>query len=60
MARDADRGDAEIKDRYREALDRKRGQQADAHADSESRDQSKIHGEHGVARAQRSFRRKSG
>jgi len=46
------------KDRFREALERKRTQQAgrasSGHGDS------KIHGEHGAAGGKRTFRRKSG
>jgi hypothetical protein len=46
------------KDKFREALERKRSQQSErasaAHAES------KIHGEHGAAGGKRTFRRKSG
>ena len=48
------------KQRFREALERKRGHQAERAADSEARGDSKIHGEHGAAGAKRTFRRKSG
>jgi Family of unknown function (DUF5302) len=50
----------DVKDKYREALERKRGQQAERHADAEDRGDSKIHGEHGAAGVKRTFRRKSG
>jgi Family of unknown function (DUF5302) len=50
----------EVKRRFREALERKRGQSADAASGGRSRDGSKIHGTHGKAGGQRSFRRKSG
>lgn len=49
-----------MKDRFRKALERKRSQQSDAQSDAEALDPSKIHGAHGVARTQRTFRRKSG
>ena len=46
------------KDRFREALERKRSQQ---HAHNEARgDDSKVHGEHARAGSKRTFRRKSG
>jgi hypothetical protein len=50
----------EVKDKYRDALERKRNQQAERHADAEERGESKIHGEHGAAGVKRTFRRKSG
>ena len=50
----------DVKDKFRAALDRKRGNQADRDADAATRDGSKIHGEHGAAGAKRTFRRKSG
>ena len=50
----------EVKDKYREALERKRGQRADQQAAAEGRDGSKVHGEHGAAGVKRTFRRKSG
>ena len=52
--------DDQVKDKFREALERKRGQQAERQAEAEGRDAAKIHGEHGVAGAKRTFRRKSG
>jgi hypothetical protein len=46
------------KDRFREALERKRNQQ---HAQNDrSRDESKIHGAHDRAGVKRQFRRKAG
>jgi hypothetical protein len=50
----------DVRRKFREALDRKRGQHADKSAGGEGKDPSKIHGAHGPARSQRSFRRKSG
>jgi Family of unknown function (DUF5302) len=50
----------ELKRRFREALERKRGRETEANAADESKDQSKIHGAHGPAKSKRSFRRKSG
>jgi hypothetical protein len=50
--------DAKVK--FRQALERKRNQQADRAADNEAHGASKIHGEHGAAGNNRMFRRKSG
>jgi Family of unknown function (DUF5302) len=50
----------DAKAKFREALERKRNQQADRAADSEAQAASKIHGEHGAAGSNRMFRRKSG
>ncbi|MFE2538279.1 DUF5302 domain-containing protein [Streptomyces sp. NPDC059371] len=49
----------DLKRKFREALARKRGVQADA-ALTTSTNTSKVHGAHGPAASQRSFRRKSG
>ncbi|WP_406368545.1 DUF5302 domain-containing protein [Streptomyces sp. NBC_00647] len=49
----------DLKRKFREALARKRGMQADA-ALTASTNTSKVHGAHGPAASQRSFRRKSG
>jgi hypothetical protein len=59
---DATPGDAqdELKKRFREALERKRGRETEANATDDGRDPSKIHGAHGPAQSKRSFRRKSG
>lgn len=46
------------KERFREALERKRNHQAQRAA--ESHGESKIHGEHSAAGGKRVFRRKSG
>ena len=46
------------KDKFREALERKRGQQQTHNADAQG--DSKIHGAHNRAGAKRQFRRKSG
>jgi hypothetical protein len=45
--------------KFREALDRKSGRSDDPAA-AEGRGTSKIHGAHGPAKSQRTFRRKSG
>jgi hypothetical protein len=47
------------KAKFREALERKRGQQADRAAAAAQGD-SKIHGEHAAAATKRTFRRKAG
>jgi hypothetical protein len=51
---------ADPKARFREALERKRSQQASRAAEGGPNGDSKIHGEHGAAGAKRTFRRKSG
>ena len=55
-----DEGQDDLKRKFREALARKRGMQADAAALAANTDASKIRGAHGPAASQRSFRRKSG
>ena len=50
----------DVKAKFREALQRKRGDHPDNSSDSGLRDGSKIHGEHGRAGGGRTFRRKSG
>lgn len=57
---DPDGSEDPVKRQFREALERKRGQQADAHSESESANASKIHGTHGAVGGKRPFRRKSG
>ena len=47
----------ELKRKFREALDRKRGDHASAEG---THDTGKVHGSHGPAVSRRSFRRKSG
>ena len=51
--------DDEVKRKFREALERKQQQQADQGAAGEGKGQ-KIHGTHGPAHTQRTFRRRSG
>jgi hypothetical protein len=50
----------EMKRKFREALERKRAQQADGNASRGGKDTGKIHGAGGLARNRRSFRRKTG
>ncbi|MFG2576934.1 DUF5302 domain-containing protein [Streptomyces sp. NPDC048481] len=50
----------DMKRKFREALARKRGAQAEAGDAAANASTSKIHGAHGPAASQRSFRRKSG
>jgi uncharacterized protein DUF5302 len=50
----------DVKRKFREALDRKRSQQADKAASDDGKDASRIHGTHGPASHKREFRRKSG
>jgi len=53
--------DEDLKRRFKEALDRKRGRQADqAGGDGDGKDSGRIHHTHGPAHSKRSFRRKSG
>ncbi|PPS91190.1 DUF5302 domain-containing protein [Streptomyces sp. MH60] len=56
---DAD-GQYDLKGKFRQALERKRGKQAEAAALAAGADVAKIRGTHGPAASQRSFRRKSG
>jgi hypothetical protein len=53
-------GHYDLKRKFREALARKRGVQADAADPAANVDASKVRGAHGPAASQRSFRRKSG
>ena len=50
----------DVKDKFREALERKRSHQAERNSDGDTSDHSKIHGAHGPAAGRREFRRKSG
>jgi hypothetical protein len=50
----------EIKRKFREALERKRANDADANVARGGKDAGKIHGARGLARSRRSFRRKTG
>jgi len=49
----------DMKRKFREALERKRGAQSAANAEG-AHDTGKVHGSHGPASTRRSFRRKSG
>ena len=49
----------DMKRKFREALERKRGAQTAANAEG-AQDTGKVHGAHGPASTRRSFRRKSG
>ncbi|MFI9244028.1 DUF5302 domain-containing protein [Streptomyces sp. NPDC053086] len=55
-----DDGQDDLKRKFREALARKRGMQADSAELAANTDASKVRGAHGPASNQRSFRRKSG
>ncbi|MER8004319.1 MULTISPECIES: DUF5302 domain-containing protein [unclassified Streptomyces] len=59
LAPDSD-GNYDLKRKFREALARKRGAQADAADAASNPDASKVRAAHGPAASQRSFRRKSG
>jgi hypothetical protein len=50
----------EMKRRFREALERKRAEQAEANAGRGGKDAGKVQGAHGPAGSRRSFRRKTG
>jgi hypothetical protein len=50
----------EMKRRFREALERKRAEQAEANAARGGKDAGKVQGAHGPAGSRRSFRRKTG
>jgi hypothetical protein len=49
-----------VKDKFREALERKRGIHADREAAADRLDGSKVHSERAAAKTKRTFRRKSG
>jgi hypothetical protein len=53
-------GNYDLKRKFREALERKRGAQTDAADAAANPDASKVRASHGPAASQRSFRRKSG
>ncbi|MBQ0826128.1 DUF5302 domain-containing protein [Streptomyces tagetis] len=59
VAPDGD-GNYDLKAKFREALARKRGAQAEAADVAANPDASKVRAAHGPAASQRSFRRKSG
>jgi hypothetical protein len=50
----------EVKRKFREALERKHGANAEGHAQNGRDDGKGVHGAHGPASSRRSFRRKSG
>lgn len=56
---DADSADI-VKDKFREALERKRGVHADREAAADRLDSAKVHSERAAAKTKRTFRRKSG
>jgi hypothetical protein len=58
--RSAEEEEEEMKHRFREALERKRAEQADANAARGGKDAGKVQGAHGPAGSRRSFRRKTG
>ena len=62
MSSDGKSGDDvdSVKDKFREALERKRGHQADREAAGDHLGGSKIGSEHASAKTKRTFRRKSG
>ncbi|MEU7040286.1 DUF5302 domain-containing protein [Streptomyces varsoviensis] len=55
-----DKPEDEMKRKFREALERKRGARGEGASGGAGASSSKIHGAHGPASTQRSFRRKSG
>jgi hypothetical protein len=55
-----DKAPGDVKSKFREALERKRGTEQGRAADSNEADSSKVHGTHGPVHRQRTFRRKSG
>jgi hypothetical protein len=59
-APEPDDSEDETKRKFREALERKRANDADANTARSGPDAGKIHGARGVARSRRSFRRKTG
>jgi hypothetical protein len=50
----------DVKRKFREALERKQGQNAGANTAASGKDPSKAHSTHGPAGSRRNFRRKSG
>ncbi|MGI5487208.1 DUF5302 domain-containing protein [Microtetraspora malaysiensis] len=50
----------EMKQKFREALERKKRAQAERNATGAGKDPSKVHAAHGPAGGRRTFRRKSG
>lgn len=58
--RDPEPAEDDLKRKFREALERKRAQQADSNAQRGGPGSGKVPGAHGPAHSRRSFRRKSG
>ncbi len=56
----SERSEDEVKRKFREALERKRGKEADTSAERAGKDAGKVHGVHGPAHSRRSFRRRGG
>ena len=56
----AERAEDEMKRKFREALDRKRGQHDEHNRTQNGRGGGKVQGAHGPAQSKRAFRRKSG
>ena len=59
-APEPDGSEDETRRKFREALERKHANDADANATRGGQDAGKIHGARGLARSRRSFRRKTG
>ncbi len=59
-AKDSASAGNDVKDKFRQALERKRGQHADRDAAGDGLGSAKISAEHAAAKTQRTFRRKSG
>jgi Family of unknown function (DUF5302) len=55
-----ERAEDEMKRKFREALDRKRGQHDEHNRTQNGKGSGKVQGAHGPAQSKRSFRRKSG
>jgi Family of unknown function (DUF5302) len=60
VAPERESSEEEMKRKFREALERKRAEQADANAARGGKDAGKVHGTHGPAGSRRSFRRRTG
>jgi len=57
---DEERSEDDMKRKFRAALERKRGQQAEHNQTQNGKGRGKVQGAHGPAQSKRSFRRKSG
>jgi hypothetical protein len=53
-------GDDDVKEKFRQALERKRGSQADREASGDRIGSSKVNEQRAAAKTKRTFRRKSG